>query len=309
MKSLTAGSSLPKKSEEVTAMCWTEATGESFNVRAVGYKTKNLKQPSGPSLYDTVAVDAYSSPKKVPHFAQYVDIPEPEDGHGVPYNLVVNLMIPRYAPNLVWAAAGDGESWCVVLYCRLSEAAREMLRTNQPSPALKLWKRFVEADRNDPMKQRLKCIVRALNPTEVGFSTATRSLINKYNAKPFMIRTTSSFYTGDNYYEIDIDIHNFGKTARIGLYGCSEVATQADFDLSATIQGETDDELPEQILFGVRLDKLNPAVVNVVPFDIASPGNRTPPRQASPRPAEAVPDTEALPDTEAEDDTVHPDEE
>lgn len=35
MKSLTAGSSLPKKSEEVTAMCWTEATGESFNVRAV----------------------------------------------------------------------------------------------------------------------------------------------------------------------------------------------------------------------------------------------------------------------------------
>lgn len=49
---------------------------------------------------------------------------------------------------------------------------------------------------------------------------------SKYNAKPFMIRTTSSFYTGDNYYEIDIDIHNFGKTARIGLYGCSEVATQ-----------------------------------------------------------------------------------
>ena len=96
---------------------------------------------------------------------------------GLPYNLVINLMVPRYAPNLVWSAAGDGESWCVVLYCRLTEDALDLLRKNEPSPALKLWKAFVEAERQEPMKKRLKCIVRAVNADEVGFNTATRSLI------------------------------------------------------------------------------------------------------------------------------------
>jgi len=47
-----------------------------------------VKQASGPSLYETFAVDAYSSPKKVPHFAQYVDMPKPDEDFGVwkPWN-------------------------------------------------------------------------------------------------------------------------------------------------------------------------------------------------------------------------------
>jgi hypothetical protein len=224
-----------------------------------------MKEPSGPAIYEMVAVDAYQSPKKVPHFAQYIDLPT-DDGLGLPYNLVINLMVPRYAPNLVWSAAGDGESWCVVLYCRLTEDALDLLRKNEPSPALKLWKAFVEAERQEPMKKRLKCIVRAVNADEVGFNTATRSLINKYNGKPFLVRTTSSFYGGPHYYEIDIDIHNFGKTARIALYSCSEVATQVTFEYCVVIQGEEDDELPEQLLCSVRLDKLDPSKVPTIPF-------------------------------------------
>lgn len=291
---LAIGASLPRMSDRVKTMCWTDAPGETFQVRAPGYKVLNVKQASGPSLYETFAVDAYSSPKKVPHFAQYVDMPKPDEDFGIPQYFVINMMLPRYAPNLVWAAAGDGESWCVILYCRLTEAAKDLIRRREPSPALRLWQRFVATDRRDPMKERLKCIVRALNPAEVGFNTATRSLINKYNAKPFMIRTTSSFYQTPSYFEIDIDIHNFGKTARIGLYGCSEVATQVVFEMSAVIQGETDDELPEQILCGVRLDKLDPTLVAAVPFDPADIKieGRSSPNSGAP----------------SNDETVHPDE-
>ena len=52
-------------------------------MRAPASKVKNLKEPSGPSLYETFAVDAYSSPKKVPHFAQYVDMPQPDEDFGM----------------------------------------------------------------------------------------------------------------------------------------------------------------------------------------------------------------------------------
>ena len=84
-KMVPAGESIPKRAEgddDANKMCWSHAPAESFQVRSLGYKTSQMKEPSGPAIYEMVAVDAYQSPKKVPHFAQYIDLPT-DDGLGM----------------------------------------------------------------------------------------------------------------------------------------------------------------------------------------------------------------------------------
>jgi len=283
---------LARRSEEVTSHCWETVSGESFQVRSKGYKTTKIKESSENSIYETVKVDAYTSPKKVPHFAQHVALSDDGDIEGVPINLVINVMLPRYAPNLVWAASGDGESWCIVLYCRLTEEAQVAIRKKKDNEALKLWQKFIEAEKDSALKKRLKCIVRCMNADQVGFNTASKALVSKYNGKPFLIRTTSSFYKAANYFEVDIDAHNFGKTARIGLYSCSEVAKAVVFDMCMLIEGDAEDELPEQILAGLQLDRLDPTLMSTIPFELPAPGSPyLTAKNGTPDPAPASPGT------------------
>lgn len=44
---------------------------------------------------------------------------------------------------------------------------------------------------------RFKIIAQVLNPDECGFSSTTASMVKKYNGKPFLVRTTSSFFSGE----------------------------------------------------------------------------------------------------------------
>eukprot|EP00906_Rhabdomonas_costata_P005350 RCo008027 len=246
---------------------WTNCLAATFNVRqGPNYARTSRKAPSGESLFEVFAVDAYTTEKKVPHFGDHVALP-PRGEKGtaprlpVPELLIINLMIPSYAPSLVWSGPGDGDGWCLVFYARLRPSAREQLLSSSPPNALKLYRSYITASLDSPLRKRTKCIARVTNPDECGFNAATASLIKKYNAKPFLVRTTSSFYLCEDYFEIDVDVHNFGRPARIGLYGCREVLSRMIFDFAVVIEGVDDDELPEQILTAVRFSHLDLAAI------------------------------------------------
>eukprot|EP00906_Rhabdomonas_costata_P020771 RCo030219 len=275
---------------------WCNISARGFNVRkGPDYRIHGQKEPSADALYEVFAVDTYQSTTKKPHFGQYVNLPEDTERSrtGLPATIVINLMVPSYAPGFIYTA-GDGEGWCVSIYARLSQRSRRALYQNKPTPGMLLLKRFVEAQPGDPLRRRFKCIARNVNPGECGFNAATRALIYKYNAKPFVVRDTSSFYLTDRYFEIDIDVHRFGKPARIGLYGCSAVLTDMVLEWAFVLEGETNEELPEQILCALRLAHLDPA--RVVPLR-----STLPPPDAPYRPSPyAIPPLDESPDEATE---------
>lgn len=87
-------------------------------------------------MFEIYAVDVFRTRRKCPHIMRFVDIPEefrtvsktdPDDIY-IPKFLVVNFMLPAYAPSLWGAAEYDGESYSVVLYLIISPEAREAIK-------------------------------------------------------------------------------------------------------------------------------------------------------------------------------------
>lgn len=109
----------------------------------------------------------------------------------------------------------------------------------------------------DDIRQRFKVITRVVNVEEAQFGRAATPLIRKYNGTPFLAKTTTSFYRGEGYFEVDIDVHRFSYLARVGLAGVAEQMKGLVLDYAFVIQGNLDEELPEQVLGSARLCKID----------------------------------------------------
>ena len=70
----------------------------------------------------------------------------------------------------------------------------------------------------DKTRDRLKLIARVVNveqwAKEGPLSGYEHSLLNNYNDKPILTRPQQQFYTGENYLEVDLDVHTYAWLAR-----------------------------------------------------------------------------------------------
>eukprot|EP01083_Nonionella_stella_P061141 159400_1 len=272
---------------------WSNCSADTFRLR-VGpdYHIHGGKSESDVALYEVQAIDMYTTTRKVHHFGRFVDTNSIEldeeakaecpsesgcsDG-GIPEWFIINCMIPGYAPNMVWKKE-DGDGYNVVVYARLTEESRRRLKDDDPGPSLRILKRFIrrephpndeEADPDNPsIRKKFKVIARAMNVEHSKFNSITRTLVTQYNAKPFLARTSSSFFEGPNYFEVDVDVHKFGYPARLGLHGVKESIQSVVFDMGFVIQSEHNDEMPEQMLACCRISKLSPNDTHQIPKHI-----------------------------------------
>ena len=100
------------------------------------------------------------------------------------------------------------------------------------------------------MHERFKAITRIQNIPECQFGSATAKLATTYNGTPFLTRPQHKYYRGDNYFEIDVDVHVFSYMARTGMAGVQQKISSVIFDFSFVVEGYGDDELPEQVRHG-----------------------------------------------------------
>lgn len=183
----------------------------------------------------------------------------------------------------------------LVLYFAIKESTWELLDSPDAPPSIPLLKRFLEACNNDEenIRKRLKCIPRIVNPDEMQINFATKRLVTTYNAKPFMTGPRChTFYRGENYLEVDVDVHRFCYLARKAGYSMMDELGRMVLDLGLVVEGHSDEELPEQILGCVRVARLQRETAKPLQYWMQRASRSSSAgADASPAPAAPVPAT------------------
>lgn len=275
-------------------MSWMAGDATDFRVRVgPNYARNKKKEKSQEGFYNIVGGDMFNCPlSKLDHLAKNIELkpfenmrlhPEVNDIKGeppiaqhpdqtVPDYFIVNLQFPIYQPsNPVWGKLrSNGEGFSLVIYHHITHSGRKRL-SNPSNNAERLIRKFFEADKlgnpemEKEIRKRLKCIPKLFDVDDLSMPKLLKSSINSWNEKPFMTGPRChTFYRGSNYIEVDVDIHKFAYLARTGCANVVDFVIEMTFSMALVVQGEEDDELPEQTLSSGRIRRLNKDMAQTV---------------------------------------------
>lgn len=129
---------------------------------------------------------------------------------------------------------------------------------NPTTTTLKLLKRFLEAGHDTSLTDRFKVIAQVTNQDECGITGMGKKLLVSHNATPVLTRPQHRIYHfRDGSTEIVVDVHAFSYIARRGIHSLIDKTSRLVIDVAFVIQGEAEEELPEQVLGCCRLDRVN----------------------------------------------------
>ncbi|XP_020238981.1 uncharacterized protein LOC109818013 [Cajanus cajan] len=259
-----AGSQVPFcPIEKEMVDCWSHIDPSTFKVRGANYlKDKKKEFASNHCAYYPFGVDLFLSPRKIDHIARFVELPGMNFYGKLPPLLVVNVQIPIY-PATLFQGQTDGEGINFVLYFKLSDSYSKDLPLNFQENIRRLMDDEIEKVKSFrgetmvPFRERLKILGRVVNTEDPHFSAAERKLMQNYNEKPFLSRPQHEFYSGENYFEIDLDMHRFSYISRKGFDVFLDRLKVCILDVGLTIQGNKAEELPEQMLCCIRINSVD----------------------------------------------------
>ena len=81
------------------------------------------------------------------------------------------------------------------------------------------------------------------------------SIVTSYNAKPVLIRKTSTIFKTPQYIETCIHVFKFANMAKSPIHMCTSRCGLMDMEIGFTIEGRVDDELPECLIGCAKITK------------------------------------------------------
>ena len=277
------------------ALSWSaNPEGRGFRLRGKKYMSDRKKFPSASPLFDVVQVLALRSDAQTLDMGDIIYGGEiGESVHGCPTVYIANLMLPDYPPlNPVFGTYdrkkgpdGPGQHVCVV--ARMTDATRDALRasggdTTRMPPEVALMSRHFNAEVDSggadapphaAAARRVTKMVCMVAAGQEELPWAVRVAIGQGNGKPFMVNKTGFFTKRErlrsqtteqrgsdpksrgSYFEIGVNAHNFGPVATNGLRNCHGYFSKLVLDIGVTLQGDSEAELPERLLFAFRAVK------------------------------------------------------
>jgi len=249
-----------------------EPCAKKFNVRGGNYLQDRVKVASGPQMLRYVASDlirADNQPKlkQVGEFEGTLTSVHPEREF-----LVLNWQLPASPPfsYVCYFLFPNDEEWKA--YLESLENDDERARAEK---AMHLLRRFVDGGKKEDgteddidEKWRKNCFKMIPQIVEGPWYIRTVTPSNV----PALVgnKLTTTFFRGKNYFELDIDITSSFTANTIWSLVCGVTANLV-IDLGFVCQGNTPEELPEQLIGTVRLSRisLDPERVRVVTATLA----------------------------------------
>ncbi|CAK9114151.1 unnamed protein product [Durusdinium trenchii] len=234
---------------------WLQCDAFVFDVRNIGYKHSREKIPSQFALYECVGMDIVRDHRRIDCIMDRWDSGDlPANWPGarweqswkVPRVLVFNCQVPYTAGKIFGSYPDEDGGFSILNYFVLSREASALLASNAATPALQLWKRFVEEGVSTKEGISLKVVGRVedLDKHEVPES------FKRFNNKPVLLTRSATVYKKrlPEMLEIDFDVRNWNYPTRAAMVSYHHRAREAEVEIGYLLEGKADDELPEQIL-------------------------------------------------------------
>ena len=222
-----------------------------FQVRqGPNYKRHKKKAASGPALFQPIDMDFFVGlSRKIDDIGQQLELPVAPGGRRL---FIVNFQCPTYPPaNPLWGdSKQDGEGLSMVMYFVMPR------EDEVPAGSSAMWREFLRP--HSDLHDRFKIINHIDNTHEMQppiMSKGERSVLTTYNDTPVLTRPQHRMYFHEEYVELDIDIHIFSYIARRGFPLVLKKLEHLVLDIAFVIEAQSDQELPEQVLCGMRLCK------------------------------------------------------